>query len=62
MKALPPPPVLQIYFVRHGESCWNVTFNRSKLFMLFRVVYTCLYELWLLMTSGDSWLIDSPLW
>jgi hypothetical protein len=52
----------QLYFIRHGESCWNFTFNRAKPLVLFRLVYTCLYEMYLSFSRGDSWIIDSPLW
>lgn len=50
-----------LYFIRHGESCWNFTFNRAKVLMLFRLIYTCLYEMYLGAVKGDSWIIDSPL-
>ena len=52
----------QLYFVRHGESMWNVTFNRSKLLFIPRLAYSCLFEIYLAITTGDSWFYDSPLW
>ena len=54
--------VLQLYFLRHGESTWNVTFNRMKALFLFRLAYACIYETYLAITTGDSWFLDSPLW
>ena len=51
-----------LIFIRHGESTWNDTFNRSKMpwYFLPRIVYACLYELSLLFVK-DSWFFDSPL-
>jgi broad specificity phosphatase PhoE len=53
-----------IIFVRHGESTWNVTFNRSKnpLFFIPRILYALLVEAYLLFIGArDSWFYDSPL-
>jgi hypothetical protein len=51
-----------LIFIRHGESTWNDTFNKSKMpwYFLPRIVYACLYELSLLFVK-DSWFFDSPL-
>lgn len=54
----------QIIFVRHGESNWNETFNKSKnpFFFIPRLIKAALFEM-NLMVSGlqDSWFLDSPL-
>jgi len=53
-----------LIFLRHGESTWNVTFNRSKnpIFFIPRLLYAGSYELYLLLTgTRDSWFYDSPL-
>jgi len=53
-----------IIFIRHGESQWNETFNRgwNPIFFFPRLVYACLYELFLLLKGErDSWFYDSPL-
>src|SRR3990167_8504501 len=51
-----------IIFLRHGESTWNVTFNRSKIFLLPRLIYAILYEAYLYISGvRDSWFYDSPL-
>jgi hypothetical protein len=49
-------------FIRHGESTWNDTFNKSKLpwYFLPRLIYAWLYELSLIFVK-DSWFFDSPL-
>uniref|UniRef100_A0A7S4I893 Uncharacterized protein n=1 Tax=Vannella robusta TaxID=1487602 RepID=A0A7S4I893_9EUKA len=53
-----------LVLLRHGESTWNVTFNRSKnpIFFIPRLVYAGSYELYLLLSgTRDSWFYDSPL-
>lgn len=59
-----------IYFVRHGESTWNDTFNKGKhrsalVFVLGFVpgiIKATVYELYLLLSGKmDSWFYDSPL-
>ena len=54
----------RIVFVRHGESTWNETFNRSKnpIFFIPRIIYSVYIDLWLLLVGKrDSWFYDSPL-
>jgi len=74
-KTIPPPSESQIksageedkinlVFIRHGESTWNQTFNRSKIpvFFIPRLIECALLELQLIFTGKqDSWFIDSPL-
>jgi hypothetical protein len=73
-KSIPPPSASQLrdqdaesmdfIFVRHGESTWNTTFNRSKLPWKFipRLLDAAFKELMLIITGQqDSWFIDSPL-
>jgi hypothetical protein len=53
-----------IIFLRHGESTWNVTFNRSKKpwFFIPRILYALLVEAYLLLIGArDSWFYDAPL-
>lgn len=59
-----------IYFVRHGESTWNDTFNKGKhrstaafiLGFIPGLVKAFLYELYLLLSGKlDSWFYDSPI-
>eukprot|EP00041_Stephanoeca_diplocostata_P012136 m.202411 g.202411 ORF g.202411 m.202411 type:complete len:335 (+) comp18828_c0_seq6:170-1174(+) len=53
-----------LVFIRHGESTWNDTFNRTKNppFFAKRLVYAALYEIMLIVSgSKDSWFLDSPL-
>ncbi|GKY97560.1 hypothetical protein MPSEU_000714200 [Mayamaea pseudoterrestris] len=59
-----------IYFIRHGESCWNETFNKGahRSWQDFAVgfipglIKACLYEIYLLLSGKlDSWFYDSPL-
>ena len=59
-----------IYFVRHGESCWNDTFNkgkhRSTLFFVLGfipgLIKALLFELYLILSGKlDSWFYDSPI-
>lgn len=59
-----------IYFIRHGESTWNDTFNKGKhrsslVFVLGFVpglIKSMLYETWINLTGKiDSWFYDSPL-
>merc|ERR1711991_94335 len=53
-----------LVFVRHGESTWNITFNKSKLpiFFIPRLLYSAMYELTLMVRCmRDSWFYDSPL-
>ena len=51
-----------VIFIRHGESTWNETFNKSKLPWKFlpRVVKAVLTELTLVLRV-DSWFFDAPL-
>jgi len=59
-----------IYFVRHGESTWNDTFNKGDrprhiflLQFLPNLIRAVVYE-WYLLVSGqesESWFYDSPL-
>jgi len=57
-----------IYFVRHGESTWNDTFNaghRSQSTFLLGfipgLIKACLFELYLILSGKlDSWFYDSP--
>jgi broad specificity phosphatase PhoE len=52
---------IKIVFVRHGESVWNVAFNKGINFgMVFRVLNAVFQEFFLLFTP-DSVFIDSPL-
>jgi hypothetical protein len=58
------PQTRTLIFVRHGESTWNVTFNRSKnpIFFIPRLLHAALVEIKLIITGvQDSWFIDSPL-
>jgi len=53
-----------IIFIRHGESQWNETFNRSwnPIYFFPRLIYSCLFEVYLLLSGErDSWFYDSPL-
>ncbi|GAX21353.1 hypothetical protein FisN_6Lh081 [Fistulifera solaris] len=59
-----------IYFVRHGESTWNDTFNKGKhrstvVFILGFIpglIKALLHELYLLLSGKlDSWFYDAPL-
>jgi hypothetical protein len=51
----------QIIFIRHGESDWNMVFNRGKNFgMLFRLARALITE-WSMAFSLDSPFLDSPL-
>lgn len=59
-----------IYFVRHGESTWNETFNKghhrsqSQFLIGFipNLIKAVLYEIQLLLTGQlDSWFYDAPL-
>eukprot|EP01126_Amoeba_proteus_P037401 TRINITY_DN3858_c0_g2_i12.p1 TRINITY_DN3858_c0_g2~~TRINITY_DN3858_c0_g2_i12.p1 ORF type:complete len:350 (+),score=60.23 TRINITY_DN3858_c0_g2_i12:61-1110(+) len=53
-----------IYFIRHGESTWNETFNRSKnpIFFIPRIIHAILHESYFFLTGQrDSWFIDAPL-
>lgn len=59
-----------IYFIRHGESTWNDTFNKGQhrsavVFILGFVpgiIKAVVYELYLLLSGKlDSWFYDSPL-
>jgi hypothetical protein len=55
---------MDFVFVRHGESTWNTTFNRSKLPWKFipRLLDAAFKEIMLIITGQqDSWFIDSPL-
>merc|ERR1711916_173150 len=57
-------PYREIIFVRHGESTWNDTFNRSKnpIYFIPRLVKAWAYETWLFLSGReDSWFYDSPL-
>jgi len=73
-KTVPPPSSSQsksndaaeveLIFVRHGESTWNTTFNRSKMPWKFvpRLLDAAFQEIMLIITGQqDSWFIDSPL-
>jgi len=52
---------VRLIFVRHGESVWNLVFNRGfKPSMLWRLLTTLLYELYLV-PLDDSAFLDSPL-
>mmetsp|Transcript_8700 Transcript_8700/g.11527 ORF Transcript_8700/g.11527 Transcript_8700/m.11527 type:complete len:361 (+) Transcript_8700:186-1268(+) len=59
-----------VYFVRHGESTWNDTFNKGKhrsaaqfvIGFIPGVAKSLLYETYLLLAGKmDSWFYDSPL-
>lgn len=53
-----------LLLLRHGESTWNVTFNRSKnpIFFIPRLIFAGSYELILLLRGvRDSWFYDAPL-
>jgi len=53
-----------LVFIRHGESTWNYTFNKSlnPIFFIPRLIYSLLIEAYLLLTGKrDSWFYDSPL-
>ena len=51
-----------VIFIRHGESTWNETFNKSKLPWKFipRLIKAVLTEV-TLMLRRDSWFFDAPL-
>lgn len=52
---------VRLIFVRHGESVWNLVFNRGfKPSMLWRLLTAILYELYLV-PLDDSAFLDSPL-
>jgi broad specificity phosphatase PhoE len=59
-----------IYFVRHGESTWNDTFNKGshRSALVFAIGFipgltkALLYELYLVLSGKlDSWFYDSPI-
>jgi len=59
-----------IYFVRHGESTWNDTFNKGQhrsalqfaLGFIPGLIKAVSYESWLVLTGRiDSWFYDSPM-
>lgn len=53
-----------VIFIRHGESMWNETFNRSKnpIYFVPRLIWASCYEMYLLIKGErDSWFYDSPL-
>eukprot|EP01102_Stenamoeba_stenopodia_P009274 TRINITY_DN2735_c1_g2_i1.p1 TRINITY_DN2735_c1_g2~~TRINITY_DN2735_c1_g2_i1.p1 ORF type:complete len:367 (-),score=57.02 TRINITY_DN2735_c1_g2_i1:55-1155(-) len=53
-----------LVFIRHGESTWNYTFNKSlnPIYFIPRLLYSLLIEAYLLLTGKrDSWFYDSPL-
>jgi len=55
---------IELIFIRHGESTWNDTFNRTKFPPLFakRLLYSALMEISLIISGNqDSWFYDSPL-
>lgn len=64
---LPDPSQIRtrrIVFVRHGESTWNETFNKSKnpVYFIPRLVRAALFEIKLLLAGvQDSWFMDAPL-
>lgn len=56
--------VRKIIFVRHGESTWNETFNKSKnpIFFIPRLIKAAIKEISLIVAGvQDSWFLDSPL-
>eukprot|EP00947_MAST-08B_sp_MAST-8B-sp1_P000730 g730.t1 len=50
-----------VVFIRHGESEWNLIFNKSKLLLLPRLILGLVRELLRCRQADDSVLIDSPL-
>lgn len=50
----------QIIFIRHGESDWNLIFNKSKLLLIPRFILAVGREI-LKFPTGDSAFYDSPL-
>jgi len=55
---------VDLIFIRHGESTWNDTFNRTKFPPLFakRLLWSALFEITLMFSgANDSWFYDSPL-
>ena len=53
---------VRIIFIRHGESMWNLVFNRGfGPSFLVRLVKAVLYELYLI-PFDDSCFLDSPYW
>lgn len=70
MQAQKPVDRKTIYFIRHGESTWNDTFNKGQhrsalVFVLGFVpglIKAVAYEVYLLLSGKlDSWFYDSPL-
>jgi len=70
LQAKKPTERKTIYFVRHGESTWNDTFNKGKhrsaltfvLGFIPGILKAIAYELYLLLSGKmDSWFYDSPL-
>ncbi len=58
------PETRQVIFIRHGESTWNDTFNKSKNPVLFipRLLHAAVVEISFLVTQvRESWFYDSPL-
>jgi len=53
-------PEKRIIFIRHGESDWNLIFNKGILKLPFRLFFAILREV-KLFASGDSSFYDSPL-
>ncbi|CAH0518352.1 unnamed protein product [Peronospora belbahrii] len=51
----------RIIFVRHAESEWNVIFNRGLNWRAFVSLLRAVVREWLLLLTGDSLFLDSPL-
>ncbi|EEY57801.1 uncharacterized protein PITG_00383 [Phytophthora infestans T30-4] len=51
----------RILFVRHAESEWNVVFNRGINFRMLVSLLRAIVREWLLLPTGDSVFLDSPL-
>ncbi|KAE9044375.1 hypothetical protein PR003_g2774 [Phytophthora rubi] len=51
----------RVLFVRHAESEWNVVFNRGLSLRALASLVRAVAREWLLLPSGDSVFLDSPL-
>ncbi|KAG1710988.1 hypothetical protein DVH05_013708 [Phytophthora capsici] len=51
----------RILFIRHAESEWNVVFNRGFNLRAFVSLLRAVVREWLLLPTGDSVFLDSPL-
>jgi hypothetical protein len=51
----------RVYFIRHAESQWNAMFNRGISWKMLWIIIKSLYDEFLMLPTGDSVFMDSPL-